>query len=130
MDFASYVYIEKSMYRKFKKIKKIVTKRKKYIKDPFYAIILNEYNSQLEFENYIYLQQLHYVKRPPIVVGIAEDYNGARELCAHMVHDCIKEIGTLDYIAYLSALENNNSNSKESPVLLKREILGKKVIDD
>lgn len=130
MDFASYVYIDRSMCRRFKKIKKIVTKRKRYLRRPFYAVILNEYNSKLEFENYIYLQQPHYARRDTVIVGIADNYEYARELCMHMVHDCIEKVGTLDYLTYLSMLEKENPSVKESPVLIKKDLYGRKRIDD
>lgn len=130
MNFASFLYIDESMCKRFKKIKKIVEKRKKFLKDPFYAVILNEYSSKLEFENYIYLQQPHYDRRETIIVGIADNYDSAKELCMHMVHDCLEKVGSLDYLTYLSILETENPDEKNFPCLIAKELNGRKTIDD
>ena len=104
MQFADYIYVDDYGYNNFETIKEHIEKRKKYIPNPFYVLILNEYNSQIEFMEFMYLLQQHYKKREPLIVGIAETYESAELLACHMVENCMIKVKDLDYIAYLSSL--------------------------
>lgn len=104
MNFADYIYVDDYAYGKYKKIENIIVNQKKYVEESFYAIILNEYTSKIEFEEWVYLQQRHYKLNPPTLVGLAKDYDSAQNIACIMVKTCIQEIGKLDYIAYLASL--------------------------
>ncbi len=119
MDFASHIYVDDYAYRKYKKIAKIINKKKRYIEQSFYAVVLNEYTSKLEFEDWLFLMQRHYEKRPPLIVGLAKDYDYAEWLCAHMIKDCIDKTGSLDYISYLAMIDCEEETSEEKPQLIR-----------
>lgn len=119
MDFASFIYVDSYAYRKYKKLSKIISKRKRYSKDSFFVIVLNEYSSRIEFEEWFYLLQRHYEQKPPVLVGLAQDYDSAEKLCCRMIYDCISKVGKLDYVTFLSLLEAENGDSVKNTVLIK-----------
>lgn len=112
MIFADYVYVDDYGKSNFESIKKLIEKNKKYIEKSFYVVILNEYSSKLEFEDYLFIMQGHYKKRPPIIVGIAKDYNSAEKLVCSMIKLCLNKVGSLDYISYLASLPAINEEDK------------------
>ncbi|MBQ2183825.1 MAG: hypothetical protein II399_04245 [Lachnospiraceae bacterium] len=104
MNFSDYIYVDDYCFSKFDEIKENMEKRKKIITDPFFVIILNEYTSKLEFCDWMFLLQRHYKNNPPLIVGLAKDYDSAEELTCHMIENCLIKVGNLDYIAYLASL--------------------------
>lgn len=104
MIFSDYVYVDEYAYSKFDKIKENIDKRKKIITETFFVIILNEYTSKLEFTEWMFLLQRHYKENPPMIVGLAKDYESAEELTCHMIENCMIKVKNLDYIAYLASL--------------------------
>lgn len=118
MKFSDYVYVDKYCDKKFDSLFDIISKNKKCVDPSFFAIILNEYSSNIEFEDYVFLQQKHYEKRPPIIVGLAKDYSSAQTLVSTMVADCLKKVGSIDYISFLASLPQKKQDS-DKPILLK-----------
>lgn len=104
MIFSDYVYVDEYAYSNFDKIKENIDKRKKIITETFFVIILNEYTSKLEFTEWMFLLQRHYKENPPMIVGLAKDYESAEELTCHMIENCMIKVKNLDYIAYLASL--------------------------
>ena len=98
-------------------IKENMDKRKKIIVDSFFVIILNEYTSKLEFTEWMFLLQRHYKENPPMIVGLAKDYESAEALTCHMIENCMIKVKNLDYIAYLASLPE--LTDEEKPKLLK-----------
>lgn len=124
MNFSDYIYVDDYAYNKYDEIEKIIVQRKRFVEDSFFAIILNEYTSKLEFEEWVYLQQRHYRLNPPTLVGLAKDYDSAEKLVCYMIKNCLNKVGTLDYIAYLASLPELED---KGPKLLK--ISGGKLYD-
>ena len=117
MIFSDYIYVDDQCFSKFDEIKENIEKRKKIIVDSFFVIILNEYTSNLEFTEWMFLLQRHYKENPPMIVGLAKDYESAETLTAHMIQNCLIKVGSLDYIAYLASLPE--LTEEEKPQLLK-----------
>lgn len=117
MIFSDYIYVDDQCFSKFDEIKENIEKRKKIIVDSFFVIILNEYTSNLEFTEWMFLLQRHYKENPPMIVGLAKDYESAETLTAHMIQNCLIKVGSLDYIAYLASLPE--LTEEEKPKLLK-----------
>ena len=117
MIFSDYIYVDDQCFSKFDEIKENIEKRKKIIADSFFVIILNEYTSNLEFTEWMFLLQRHYKENPPMIVGLAKDYESAETLTAHMIQNCLIKVGSLDYIAYLASLPE--LTEEEKPKLLK-----------
>ena len=117
MIFSDYIYVDDQCFSKFDEIKENIEKRKKIIVDSFFVIILNEYISNLEFTEWMFLLQRHYKENPPMIVGLAKDYESAETLTAHMIQNCLIKVGSLDYIAYLASLPE--LTEEEKPKLLK-----------
>ena len=117
MIFSDYIYVDDQCFSKFDEIKENIEKRKKIIIDSFFVIILNEYTSNLEFTEWMFLLQRHYKENPPMIVGLAKDYESAETLTAHMIQNCLIKVGSLDYIAYLASLPE--LTEEERPKLLK-----------
>ncbi|MBO4310559.1 MAG: hypothetical protein J5856_05785 [Lachnospiraceae bacterium] len=118
MNFSDYIYVDDYAFDNFDKIKENMDKRKKLITDTFFVINLNEYTSKLEFNEWMFLLQRHYKENPPLIVGLAKDYDSARDLTCHMIENCMIKVGNLDYIAYLATLPSIGEDS-EKPKLLK-----------
>ena len=117
MVFSDYIYVDEYAYSNFDKIKENIDKRKKIIVDSFFVIILNEYTSKLEFTEWMFLLQRHYKENPPMIVGLAKDYESAEKLTCHMIENCMIKVKSLDYIAYLASLPE--LTDEEKPKLLK-----------
>ncbi len=117
MVFSDYIYVDEYAYSNFGKIKENIDKRKKIIVDTFFVIILNEYTSKLEFTEWMFLLQRHYKENPPMIVGLAKDYESAETLTCHMIENCMIKVKSLDYIAYLASLPELTDEDK--PKLLK-----------
>lgn len=117
MVFSDYIYVDEYAYSDFDKIKENIDKRKKIIVDSFFVIILNEYTSKLEFTEWMFLLQRHYKENPPMIVGLAKDYESAETLTCHMIENCMIKVKNLDYIAYLASLPE--LTDEEKPKLLK-----------
>ena len=117
MVFSDYIYVDEYAYLNFVKIKDNMDKRKKIIVDSFFVIILNEYTSKLEFTEWMFLLQRHYKENPPMIVGLAKDYESAETLTCHMIENCMIKVKSLDYIAYLASLPELTDEDK--PKLLK-----------
>ncbi len=117
MIFSDYIYVDDQCFSKFDEIKENIEKRKKIIIDSFFVIILNEYTSNLEFTEWMFLLQRHYKENPPMIVGLAKDYESAETLTAHMIQNCLIKVGSLDYISYLASLPE--LTEEERPKLLK-----------
>lgn len=118
MIFSDYIYVDDYCFSRFGEIKENIEKRKKIISDSFFVIILNEYTSKLEFTEWMFLLQRHYKENPPMLVGLAKDYESAEKLVCHMIENCMIKVGDLDYIAYLASLPKID-NKDEIPKLLK-----------
>lgn len=117
MVFSDYIYVDEYAYSNFDKIKENIDKRKKIIVDSFFVIILNEYTSKLEFTEWMFLLQRHYKENPPMIVGLAKDYESAETLTCHMIENSMIKVKSLDYIAYLASLPELTDEDK--PKLLK-----------
>ena len=117
MVFSDYIYVDEYAYSNFDKIKENIDKRKKIIVDSLFVIILNEYTSKLEFTEWMFLLQRHYKENPPMIVGLAKDYESAERLTCHMIENCMIKVKNLDYIAYLASLPE--LTDEEKPKLLK-----------
>ena len=117
MVFSDYIYVDEYAYSNFDKIKENMDKRKKIIVDSFFVIILNEYTSKLEFTEWMFLLQRHYKENPPMIVGLAKDYESAETLTCHMIENCMIKVKSLDYITYLASLPE--LTDEEKPKLLK-----------
>lgn len=119
MYFAGLIYTDDFCFKNMKKIRNIIESGKRYVDPSFYCIVLNEYNSQIEFLNYIYLQQKHFKDNPPLLIGLAKDYDEASKLVSYMVKNCFDKIGCLDYISYLASFPEVTNLSCDEPQIIK-----------
>lgn len=117
MIFSDYLYVDDYCSNHYDDISKRIRERKKIIEESFFAIILNEYTSKLEFTEWMFLLQRHYKVREPIIVGLAKDYDSAEMLTSHMIQNCLIKVGSLDYLSYLASLPELEDEDK--PKLLR-----------
>lgn len=80
---------------------KIKHKLKRGMSLSVYVICIAQGNDQLEIFQSIYLKQSYYKYHPPIVVGIAMDYNEAVGLVTKITRECIAATGNCNLKEYL-----------------------------
>lgn len=119
MLYAGLIYTDEFCYKNMKKIRENIDSGRKYVDPPFYCIVLNEVTSKIEFENYVYLQQKHFKDNPPLLIGLAKDYDEAGKIVSYMVKDCFDKIGCLDYISYLASFESVDNLMTDDPEIIK-----------
>lgn len=66
-----------------------------------YVIALAQGNDQLEIYHAAYLKQKYYRKHPPVIIGIAADYEEAVEIVRKITDECVRETGECDLKGYL-----------------------------
>lgn len=66
-----------------------------------YVICLAQGTDQLEIYHAAYLKQKYYRKHPPIIVGIASDYDEAVEIVIKITKESIEHTGTCNLKDYL-----------------------------
>lgn len=91
MRFYRDIYVSDSIRDKLWKIKWKLKHHKHML--GVYVIVLPEYTNELEFFHCEYLQQDYYKKHAPYIVGIADGWDEACELVAHMVMDISAKCG-------------------------------------
>lgn len=66
-----------------------------------YVIALAQGKDQLEIYHAGYLKQKYYRKHPPVIIGIAADYEEAVEIVKKITDECVRETGECDLKEYL-----------------------------
>lgn len=66
-----------------------------------YVIAVSSGNDQLEIFHSAYLKQRYYRAHPPVVVGIASDYEEAVAIIVKIAQECVEATGNCNLKEYL-----------------------------
>lgn len=97
MKFYRYLYVGDNI----KNPNKIKWKLKHHAGVQVYVITIAAGNDQLELFQSAYLKQKYFRKHPPIVVGIASDYNEAVQIVMRITQECLSITGNCNLKEYL-----------------------------
>ncbi len=97
MKFYKYLYVGDTI----KEPSKIKNKLKRHTALSVYVICIASGDDQLEIYKSIFLRQKYYRANPPIIVGIASNYDEAVGLVVRITEDCIRESGNCNLKEYL-----------------------------
>lgn len=97
MKFYKYLYIGDTV----KDPAKVKRKLKQHAGQLVYVICIAQGADQLEIFHSAYLKQKYYRLYPPVIVGIANDYNEAVELVIQITKECLARTGNCNLKEYL-----------------------------
>lgn len=97
MKFYRYLYVGD----KIKEPAKVKRKLKHHGGQFVYVICLAKGDDQLEIYHSAYLKQPYYRYHPPVVVGIASDYEEAVEIVVTITKECLAATGGCNLKEYL-----------------------------
>lgn len=97
MKFYRYLYVGDTI----KNPNKIKWKLKHHAGVQAYVVTIAAGNDQLELFHSAYLKQKYFRKHPPIVVGIASDYNEAVQIVMRITQECLNNTGNCNLKEYL-----------------------------
>ena len=97
MKFFKYLYIGDTV----KEPAKVKRRLKRHAGQQIYVIAIAEGNNQLEIYHCAYLKQSYYRYHPPVIVGIASDYEEAVGIIVKITEECLKESGNCNLKEYL-----------------------------
>ena len=66
-----------------------------------FVIAIAQGSDQLEIYHSAYLKQKYYRYHPPVIVGIASDYNEALQIILNITEECVKQTGNCNLKEYL-----------------------------
>lgn len=108
MKFYKYLYIGDTV----KEPNKIKRKLKSHAGLMIYVICIAEGADQLEIFHSAYLKQKFYRYHPPIIVGIASNYEEAVEIIVQITKECLQKTGGCNLKEYLK-LKAKQSGDRE-----------------
>lgn len=97
MKFYKYLYIGDTV----KEPNKIKRKLKRHAGLMIYIICIAQGADQLEIFHSAYLKQKYYRYHPPVIVGIASNYEEAVEIIVRITKECLKKTGGCNLKEYL-----------------------------
>lgn len=97
MKFYKYLYIGDTV----KDPDKVKRKLKRHAGQLVYVICISHGADQLEIFHSAYLKQKYYRYYPPIIVGIANDYNEAVDIVVQIAGECLEATGGCNLKEYL-----------------------------
>ncbi len=97
MKFYKYLYIGDTVTDPVK----IKWKLKHHAGVRAFVVTLAQGTDQLEIYNSAYLKQRYYRYHPPIIVGIASDYDEAVRIVIKITEECVKKTGCCNLKEYL-----------------------------
>lgn len=106
MKFYKYLYIGDTV----KDPAKVKRKLKQHAGQLVYVICIAQGADQLEIFHSAYLKQKYYRLYPPIIVGIANNYDEAVELVVRMTKECLHATGSCNIKEYLKRKAKNSGD--------------------
>lgn len=106
MKFYKYLYIGDNV----KEPQKIKRKLKLHAGISVYVICISHGDDQLEIFHSAYLKQRYYRYHPPVIIGIASDYDEAVQIIVKITKECLKATGGCNLKDYL--IEKAKGNLK------------------
>lgn len=97
MKFYKYLYVGDTI----KNISKIKWKLKHHAGVQVYVITIAQGQDQLELFHSTYLKQRYFRYHPPIVVGIASNYEEGVQIITQITQECVDHTGTCNLKGYL-----------------------------
>ncbi|MDE7404412.1 MAG: hypothetical protein K2M81_04825 [Lachnospiraceae bacterium] len=97
MKFYKYLYIGDTVTNP----QKVKRKLKHHAGVQVYVIAVASYPDQLEIFHSAYLKQRYYRYHPPIIVGIASDYEEAVQIVMKITQECLEATGNCNLREYL-----------------------------
>lgn len=97
MKFYKYLYIGDTV----KNPQKVKWKLKHHAGVPVYVIAVAPLADQLEIFHSAYLQQKYYRYHPPVIVGIASNYEEAVQIIIKITQECLDAMGNCNLKEYL-----------------------------
>lgn len=110
MKFYKYLYIGDNVNKVFSVKKKL----QMHAGVNVYVITIAQGEDQLEFFHASYLKQKYYRKHPPVIVGIAENYEEAVGIITEITGDCVKRMGNADLKEYLKCKAKTKNFENEA----------------
>lgn len=108
MKFYKYLYIGE----KIKNPGKVKRKLKNHEGQFIYVICFEKGSDQMVFFSSVYLKQKYYRYYPPVVIGIANDYDEALDMVVQILTECRKATGDFDVKNYLKGKVKNSRSEK------------------
>lgn len=106
MKFYKYLYIGDTVTRP----QKVKWKLKHHAGVQVYVIAIAPMDDQLEIFHSAYLKQKYYRYHPPIIIGIASDYDEAVQIVIKITQECLKAAGNCNLKEYLKRKAKQNLN--------------------
>ncbi len=97
MKFYKYLYVGDTI----KNVSKIKWKLKHHAGVSAYVITIAQGQDQLELFNSAYLKQRYFRYHPPIVVGIASNYDEGIKVIMQITQECLAHTGSCNLKGYL-----------------------------
>lgn len=104
MQLCEPLYLSPSLKNPKKLLKKL---NKSKLPCLFYVLTLEMGDDQLAIYPAYCLQQSFYKKHPPVIVGLAKDYEEAQALVIRIVEDSMAETGECNLKTYLRSRTHN-----------------------
>ncbi len=109
MKFYKYLYVGDTI----KNPSRIKWKLKHHAGVKAHVIAVAHGADQLEIYHSAYLQQRYFRYHPPIIVGIASDYNEAVQIIIQITQECLEYTGTCNLKEYLKLKAMKNQDNSE-----------------
>lgn len=108
MKFYKYLYIGDTV----KEPAKVKRRLKRHAGQLIYVICIAAGDDQLEIFHSAYLKQKYYRYHPPIIVGIASNYDEAVDIIVQITKECLQTTGGCNLKEYLK-LRTKQSGDRE-----------------
>lgn len=112
MKFYKYLYVGDTV----KNLSKIKWKLKHHAGMNVYVITIASGSDQLEIFHNAYLKQKYFRYHPPIIVGIASDYEEAVQIIVKITQECVESTGACNLKEYLKWKAGKQSDHREVSV--------------
>lgn len=109
MKFYKYLYVGDTI----KSPSKVKWKLKHHAGVQVYVITTAHGADQLEIFHSAYLQQRYFRYHPPVIVGIASDYNEAIQIIMKITQECLEYTGACNLKEYLKLKAKRSQNNSE-----------------
>lgn len=109
MKFYKYLYVGDTI----KNLPKIKWKLKHHAGTFVYVITIAQGSGQLEIFHSAYLKQRYFRYHPPVIVGIASDYDEAVQLIVQITQECLDKTGACNLKEYLKWKAGKQSGRSE-----------------
>lgn len=108
MKFYKYLYIGDTV----KDSAKIKRKLKLHAGVMAYVICIAQGTDQLEIYHAAYLKQKYYRYHPPVIIGIAADYDEAVAIVVQITQECLEATGNCNLKEYLKQKAKKSGDRK------------------